>query len=78
MPMVALGCKYLRVCHLNNCATGVATHFCVTLRSDGAVIGAIGLGLEGEHERELVEPEDQLDEADGEEGRRHAHDQPEQ
>ena len=25
MPMVALGCKYLRVCHLNNCATGVAT-----------------------------------------------------
>jgi glutamate synthase (NADPH/NADH) large chain len=24
-PMVALGCKYLRVCHLNNCATGVAT-----------------------------------------------------
>lgn len=25
MPMVALGCKYLRICHLNNCATGVAT-----------------------------------------------------
>ncbi len=24
-PMVAMGCKYLRVCHLNNCATGVAT-----------------------------------------------------
>ncbi len=24
-PMVALGCKYLRVCHLNNCPTGVAT-----------------------------------------------------
>ena len=24
-PMIALGCKYLRVCHLNNCATGVAT-----------------------------------------------------
>ena len=24
-PMVALGCKYLRLCHLNNCATGVAT-----------------------------------------------------
>ncbi|MEX2126523.1 MAG: glutamate synthase large subunit [Woeseia sp.] len=24
-PMVALGCKYLRVCHLNNCATGIAT-----------------------------------------------------
>ena len=24
-PLVALGCKYLRVCHLNNCATGVAT-----------------------------------------------------
>src|ERR1700755_1164490 len=23
--MVALGCKYLRICHLNNCATGVAT-----------------------------------------------------
>ena len=25
LPMVALGCKYLRICHLNNCATGVAT-----------------------------------------------------
>jgi glutamate synthase (NADPH/NADH) large chain len=25
MPMVVLGCKYLRICHLNNCATGVAT-----------------------------------------------------
>jgi glutamate synthase (NADPH) large chain len=24
-PMVALGCKYLRICHLNSCATGVAT-----------------------------------------------------
>ncbi len=24
-PMVALGCKYLRICHLTNCATGVAT-----------------------------------------------------
>lgn len=24
-PMLALGCKYLRVCHLNNCATGIAT-----------------------------------------------------
>jgi glutamate synthase (NADPH/NADH) large chain len=24
-PMIALGCKYLRICHLNNCATGVAT-----------------------------------------------------
>ena len=24
-PMVALGCKYLRICHLNNCATGLAT-----------------------------------------------------
>src|SRR5690606_4160433 len=24
-PMVALRCKYLRICHLNNCATGVAT-----------------------------------------------------
>jgi glutamate synthase domain-containing protein 2 len=23
-PMIALGCKYLRICHLNNCATGVA------------------------------------------------------
>jgi glutamate synthase (NADPH/NADH) large chain len=23
--LVALGCKYLRICHLNNCATGVAT-----------------------------------------------------
>ncbi|WKD49992.1 glutamate synthase large subunit [Microbulbifer spongiae] len=24
-PMVAIGCKYLRICHLNNCATGIAT-----------------------------------------------------
>jgi glutamate synthase (NADPH/NADH) large chain len=23
--LIALGCKYLRICHLNNCATGVAT-----------------------------------------------------
>ncbi len=32
-PMVALGCKYLRICHLNNCATGVATQN-ATLRSN--------------------------------------------
>jgi len=25
VPMVTLGCKFLRICHLNNCATGVAT-----------------------------------------------------
>jgi glutamate synthase (NADPH) large chain len=31
-PRVALGCKYLRICHLNNCATGVATQHSV-LRS---------------------------------------------
>jgi len=31
-PMIALGCKYLRICHLNNCATGVATQE-VKLRS---------------------------------------------
>ena len=24
-PMIAIGCKYLRICHLNNCATGIAT-----------------------------------------------------
>jgi glutamate synthase (NADPH/NADH) large chain len=24
-PMIAMGCKYLRICHLNTCATGVAT-----------------------------------------------------
>jgi len=24
-PMAALGCRYLRICHLNNCATGIAT-----------------------------------------------------
>ena len=24
-PLVSMGCKYLRICHLNNCATGVAT-----------------------------------------------------
>ncbi|MCX2524373.1 glutamate synthase large subunit [Larsenimonas rhizosphaerae] len=32
-PMVALGCKYLRICHLNNCATGVATQH-KTLRDE--------------------------------------------
>ena len=32
-PMIALGCKYLRICHLNNCATGVATQN-VTLRKE--------------------------------------------
>ncbi len=31
MPMIVMGCKYLRICHLNNCATGVATQN-VTLR----------------------------------------------
>ncbi|HLW23088.1 MAG TPA: glutamate synthase large subunit [Steroidobacteraceae bacterium] len=31
-PMIALGCKYLRICHLNNCATGIATQHAV-LRS---------------------------------------------
>src|SRR3546814_16927186 len=31
--MVALGCKYLRICHLNNCATGIATQN-ETLRQD--------------------------------------------
>ena len=24
-PMIAMGCRFLRICHLNNCATGVAT-----------------------------------------------------
>jgi glutamate synthase (NADPH/NADH) large chain len=24
-PMITLGCKFLRICHLNNCATGIAT-----------------------------------------------------
>jgi glutamate synthase (NADPH/NADH) large chain len=24
-PMIAMGCKFLRICHLNNCATGIAT-----------------------------------------------------
>jgi glutamate synthase (NADPH/NADH) large chain len=24
-PLITLGCKYLRICHLNNCATGIAT-----------------------------------------------------
>ncbi|USD65716.1 glutamate synthase large subunit [Vibrio sp. SCSIO 43136] len=32
-PMVAMGCKFLRICHLNNCATGVATQD-ETLRRD--------------------------------------------
>ncbi len=32
----------------------------------------------GRHQQELIEPENGLDEADGEEGRRYAHDQPEQ
>lgn len=25
VPMIVMGCKFLRICHLNNCATGVAT-----------------------------------------------------
>jgi glutamate synthase (NADPH) large chain len=32
-PLIALGCKFLRICHLNNCATGVATQD-ETLRKD--------------------------------------------
>ena len=32
-PMVALGCKYLRICHLNTCAVGIATQN-KTLRSE--------------------------------------------
>ncbi len=32
-PMVAMGCKFLRICHLNNCATYVATQD-ETLRKD--------------------------------------------
>ncbi|QMV15313.1 glutamate synthase large subunit [Vibrio spartinae] len=32
-PMIAMGCKFLRICHLNNCATGVATQD-ETLRRD--------------------------------------------
>ncbi len=32
-PMVALGCKYLRICHLDHCATGIATQN-ETLRRD--------------------------------------------
>ena len=32
-PMIAMGCKYLRICHLNNCATGIATQDNI-LRSD--------------------------------------------
>ena len=31
-PMIAMGCKYLRICHLNNCATGVATQHDVLRR----------------------------------------------
>ena len=31
-PMIAMGCKYLRICHLNNCATGVATQHAVLRR----------------------------------------------
>jgi glutamate synthase (NADPH/NADH) large chain len=31
-PMVALGCKYLRICHLNSCATGIATQHDVLRR----------------------------------------------
>ncbi len=31
-PMIAMGCKFLRICHLNNCATGVATQHAVLRR----------------------------------------------
>ncbi|MEM8594803.1 MAG: glutamate synthase large subunit, partial [Pseudomonadota bacterium] len=40
-PMVALGCIYLRICHLNNCATGVATQN-QTLR-EGNFHGTVGM-----------------------------------
>ncbi len=40
-PMVALGCKYLRICHLNNCATGVATQD--TRLRDDYFIGTIDM-----------------------------------
>ncbi len=42
-PMVALGCKYLRICHLNNCATGVATQN-RTLR-DEHFIGTVEMAM---------------------------------
>ncbi|MAT51897.1 MAG: glutamate synthase large subunit [Porticoccaceae bacterium] len=42
-PMVALGCKYLRICHLNNCATGVATQD-ETLRRDH-YIGTVEMAM---------------------------------
>ncbi len=42
-PMVALGCKYLRICHLNNCATGVATQN-DTLRRDH-YIGTVEMAM---------------------------------
>jgi Glutamate synthase domain 2 len=48
-PMVALGCKYLRICHLNNCATGVATQN-DKLRKDH-FIGTVGNGDELLHLR---------------------------
>ncbi|MFH0781686.1 MAG: glutamate synthase large subunit [Pseudomonadota bacterium] len=32
-PLISLGCKFLRICHLNNCATGIATQD-ETLRKD--------------------------------------------
>ncbi len=31
-PMIAMGCKFLRICHLNTCATGVATQLDVLRR----------------------------------------------
>ena len=51
-PLVALGCKYLRICHLNNCATGVATQHNVlrtqvlhgTARDRGQLLPVRGAG----------------------------------
>ncbi|MDQ2076507.1 glutamate synthase large subunit [Marinimicrobium sp. ABcell2] len=56
-PMVALGCKYLRICHLNNCATGVATQN-DKLRSDH-YIGTVEMAMNffkfvAEETRELL------------------------
>jgi len=56
-PMVAMGCKYLRICHLNNCATGVATQDNV-LRSK-YFIGQVGMVMNyfrfvAEETRELM------------------------
>ena len=57
-PMIAMGCKYLRICHLNNCATGVATQNAVLrtrhFRDDGVLAVMRYFGFIAQETREWL------------------------